>query len=69
MHFSDQVFSNAMTIMPTVGEGDANNNSIDEEQYGNPDKLSEDEREQIKEQFDTAFSAGAEKAEGLVETE
>ncbi|CAI5450252.1 unnamed protein product [Caenorhabditis angaria] len=56
-----------MTIMPTVGEGDANNNSIDEEQYGNPDKLSEDEREQIKEQFDTAFSAGAEKAEGLID--
>ncbi|CAI5452452.1 unnamed protein product [Caenorhabditis angaria] len=65
----DQVFSNAMTNMPTVEEGNANNDSIDEEQYGNPDKLSEEEREQIKEQVDTALSAGAEKADGLVEPE
>ncbi|CAI5441641.1 unnamed protein product [Caenorhabditis angaria] len=55
--------------MPTVEEGDANNDSIDEEQYGNPDKLSEKGREQIKEQVDTALSAGAEKAEVLVETD
>ncbi|CAI5451496.1 unnamed protein product [Caenorhabditis angaria] len=55
--------------MPTVEEGDANNDSIDEEQYGNPDKLSEKGRERIKEQVDNALSAGAEKAEVFVETD
>ncbi|CAB3404068.1 unnamed protein product [Caenorhabditis bovis] len=52
----DQVFSNAMTNLPVPNEEDAQaNNSIDEEQYGNPETLTEEEREEIKHQVEEAL--------------